>query len=126
MDRTKESQIFFLDAKSKTIKNVMDKEASIDIQGAGSSSNLQIWRTGARWFQLFKYENGFFVNIKNNKVFDVANGNDVEGANLMVFKKHGGISQQFDLLYADELKPEISKGDFNPEFGMYVEKDFMI
>jgi len=35
MDRTKEQQIFFLDPKSHTIKSVMHKEASIDIQNSG-------------------------------------------------------------------------------------------
>lgn len=93
LDRTKESQIFFLDPKSKTIKSVAEKESSIDIQRAGTSSNLQIWATNARWFQLFKYVDGYMVNVKNNKVFDISGGKDVEGQNLIIFKKHGGLNQ---------------------------------
>jgi len=126
LDRTRESQIFFLDPKSHTIKSVQDKESSIDIQRAGASSNLQLWTTSARWFQLFKYENGNLCNIKNLKCFDISGGKDVEGQNLIVYKKHNGLNQQWDLTYIDEMKPELQKGEFNAEFGFYVGKEFSI
>jgi hypothetical protein len=126
MDRARESQIFFLDPKSKTIKSVKHKDRSIDIQTGGASSNLQAYSTNARWFQLFRYENGYFINIKDKRVFDIANGDDNEGQNVMVWKRHGTLNQQFDVKYLDELKPELKKGDFFPEWGMYVGKEFSI
>lgn len=126
MDRTKESQIWFLDPKSKTIKSVWKKEQSLDIQNGGQSSNLQIWNTNSRWFQLFKYDNGYLVNIKNGKVVDIAYGKDTEGQNVIVYKKTQGLGQQFDIKYLDSLKPALSYGDWHPEFGFYCNKEFSI
>jgi hypothetical protein len=34
--------------------------------------------------------------------------------------------QQWDIVYADEWKGEPKKGEFNEEFGMYVERPFHI
>jgi len=126
MDRTKENQIFFLDPKSKTIKSVAQKDSSIDIQRAGASNNLQIWTTNSRWFQLFKYVDGNVANIKDNRVLDIAGGKDIDGQNLIIYKKHNGLNQQWDIVYIDELKPELVKGDFDPDFGMFVEREFSI
>lgn len=126
MDRTRETQIFFLDPHTKTIKSVKHRDQSIDIQGAGNSANMQIWSTNNRWYQMFKYVGGHIVNIKNNKVFDVSGNRDTENANLIIYKKHGGLNQQFDIVYLDQLKPDLVKGDWNPEFGFYVEREFSI
>ena len=43
-----------------------------------------------------------------------------------MYNKHGGINQQWDIMYADEWKGEPGKGEFNERFGMYVERDFNI
>lgn len=43
-----------------------------------------------------------------------------------MYNKHGGINQQWDIVYADEWKGEPGKGEFNERFGMYVERDFNI
>jgi hypothetical protein len=75
---------------------------------------------------MFKYVDGNLVNIKNNKVFDVSGNRDVENQNLIIFKKDGGLNQQFDIIYIDQLKADLVKGDWNPEFGFYVEKEFSI
>jgi len=78
-NRQDNNQIFFLDPKTKTIKSVAQSTKSIDIQNSGASTNLQIWNTNARWFQLFKYDNGNFVNIKDGRAIDVAGNRDIEG-----------------------------------------------
>lgn len=49
-ERNKQSQQFFLDAKTKTIKSVSYKDKSWDIQDSGKSNNMQIWKTNYRWF----------------------------------------------------------------------------
>ena len=43
-----------------------------------------------------------------------------------MYKKHGKINQQWDIVYADEWKAEPKKGELNSDFGMYVERDFHI
>jgi hypothetical protein len=44
----------------------------------------------------------------------------------MIYKKHGGLNQQWDVIYVDEYKGEPEKGEFSPKFGLYVERDFYI
>jgi hypothetical protein len=40
--------------------------------------------------------------------------------------KHGRISQQWDIIYADEYPDEPTKGELNKDFGLYVERPFYI
>jgi len=49
-DRTNQNQLFFLDPGTKTLKSVAQNTKSLDIQNSGRSSNLQVWKTNARWF----------------------------------------------------------------------------
>lgn len=125
-DRTKETQIWFLDARSKSIKNVKHNSQSLDIQNSGTSTNLQIWNTNARWWQLFGYKDGYMTDIKDNRVFDVAANRDAEGQNVILFKKHGGLNQQWDIVYLDEMPPPLSSGDFHPDYGMYCNREFSV
>jgi hypothetical protein len=92
-DRSNQNQIFFLDPRTKTIKSVGSNSKSIDIQNRGSSSNLQVWETNARWFQLFKYDNGAIVNIKDGRAMDVSGNKDRENQNVIIFKRHNALNQ---------------------------------
>jgi hypothetical protein len=49
-ERNKQSQQFYLDSASKTIKSVAYKDKSWDIENSGKSNNMQIWKTTNRWF----------------------------------------------------------------------------
>lgn len=44
------TQHWFFDQSSKTIKSVAYKGKSFDIQSSGGSANMQIYATNARWF----------------------------------------------------------------------------
>jgi len=66
------------------------------------------------------------VNIKDSRVLDVHGGKDEENRNIQVYKKHGGINQQWDIVYADEYPDEPKKGEMNEMFGLYVERPFYI
>jgi hypothetical protein len=92
-DRANNNQIFFLDPGTKTLKSVGQNTKSIDIQSSGGSSNLQIWTTNARWFQLFKYDNGAIINVKDGRAMDVSANRDREGQNVIMFKRHNGVNQ---------------------------------
>lgn len=91
--RTDNNQFFFLDPSTKTIKSVGDQSKSIDIQNSGSSANLQVWRTNARWFQLFKYDKGAIVNVKDGRAMDVSGNHDRENQNIVMFKRHNALNQ---------------------------------
>jgi hypothetical protein len=66
------------------------------------------------------------MNFKNNKVMDVSGGRDRENQNILVWGKHGKINQQWDLIYADAYPADPKKGEFNKDFGMYVERPFHV
>jgi len=74
---------------------------------------------------MFRYNNGFLIN-EHGKVMDVSGNVDKESRNVIMYKKHGKINQQWDLIYADEYPAEPIKGELNKEFGLYVERDFFI
>jgi len=50
MTSNKMSQQWYFDQTTKTIMNVGNKGKSIDIDGNGSNSNLQIAKTNSRWW----------------------------------------------------------------------------
>jgi len=79
----------------------------------------------SRWWNLFRYYDSHIVNEKG-KALDVDGGQDVENRNIIVWNKHNGLNQQWDIIYADEYPEEPKKGELNKEFGLYVERPFYI
>jgi hypothetical protein len=75
---------------------------------------------------MFRMSGRFLTNIKNNKVMDVSGNKDVENQNIHMWKKHGGLNQQWDVVYADQWKGEPTKGQLNKEYGLYVLRPFHI
>jgi len=69
-DKTRNSQLWYFDYKSKTIKSKQHEGKSIDIQNSGKSRNLQVWSTNSGWFQLYAYNGANIVN-ERGKVMDV-------------------------------------------------------
>jgi membrane carboxypeptidase/penicillin-binding protein PbpC len=72
------TQKWYFDQASLTIKTRLNNQ-SWDIQSAGKTNNMQVWSTNSGWFQIFKYEDGMFLNWQNGKALDVSGGKDVEG-----------------------------------------------
>ena len=119
------AQQFYFDNATKTIKSQQYKDRSIDIQNAGSSSNLQIWSTNGRWFQMFRLKGQNIVN-EHGKVFDVSGGQDRENQNIIVWNKHNGLNQRWNIVYADQDKEEPKDGEFLPDFGVYAGRHFYV
>lgn len=71
-------------------------------------------------------DGAYIKNDKNGKVLDVQSGQDTESRSVWVWKKHGGINQQWDIVYVDEWKDEPKKGEMNSEWGFRVESPFHI
>jgi len=57
---------------------------------------------------------------------DVSGASDTENRNIICWKKHGGLNQQWDVIYVDEMPAELKKGDLNKEWGLRIETDFHI
>jgi hypothetical protein len=74
---------------------------------------------------MFRYQGANFVN-DHGKVMDVQGSIDTENRNIQMNAKTGKISQQWDLIYVDEMPEEPKKGELNKEFGLYVERDFNV
>jgi len=58
---------------------------------------------------MFRYKDGNIVNEKG-KVLDVHSGLDVDNRQVIVWNRHNGLNQQWDIMYVDEQKPEPTKG----------------
>jgi hypothetical protein len=74
---------------------------------------------------MWRYEAPYLVNEKG-KVLDVSGNIDAEQRNIEVQNKNGKISQQWDLVYADEWKGEPGPGEMNEDFGLLVDRTFYI
>jgi hypothetical protein len=57
---------------------------------------------------------------------DVSNAEDKENKDIYMWQFNGGKHQQWDLIYKKDWKEDPTKGNFNSQFGFYVEKDFHI
>lgn len=70
---------------------------------------------------------GAFLTNEHGKVMDVSGGVDTENRNVIVYNKHGGLNQQWDVYYVDQKIPgEPGKGELNEEWGLYVQRPFQI
>jgi membrane carboxypeptidase/penicillin-binding protein PbpC len=63
---------------------------------------------------------------ERGKVMDVHGNRDEENRDIIVWNKHGRTNQQWDRIYIERFPKEPTKGQFNKDFGMYVERDFFI
>lgn len=86
--------------ESKTIRSVQEKALSLEIENQGKSNNLKTMTTSSRWYQLFRYNNANIVNEKG-KVLDVHSALDEENRQVIMWNKHNGLNQQWDIVYAD-------------------------
>jgi hypothetical protein len=74
---------------------------------------------------MFRYVNGFITNEKG-KVFDVHSARDDEKRQVIMWGKHGGLNQQWDIVYADKWPKDPKKGELNTYYNYYVERPFYI
>ena len=75
---------------------------------------------------MFRWASPYFINWHNNKVMDVSGGVDAENRNIIMYTRHSGINQQWDIIYADEYPEEPGKGELNKDFNLYVQRPFYI
>jgi hypothetical protein len=57
---------------------------------------------------------------------DVSGGYDRENRNIIMYRKHNGLNQQWDIIYVDEMPAEPKKGEMNKDFGFKVDSDFHV
>lgn len=74
---------------------------------------------------MFRYKNANIVNEKG-KVLDVHSALDEENRQVIMWNKHNGLNQQWDIVYADKYPAEPKKGEMNTKWGMIVERPFYI
>ena len=74
---------------------------------------------------MFRFQGNNLVN-EHGKIMDVSGGVDAENRNIIMYKRHNGLNQQFDLIYVDKYEDEPTKGQLNKEYGLVVERPFYI
>jgi len=116
-------QIWYFDQKSLTIKTRINNK-SWDIASAGKTNNMQIWSTNSGWFQLFKYEDGHFINWTNKKALDAQQDTEANAV-VVAAQDSDKDSQEWKVVYLDKSKEEKSDG-FNEEYGFFGNRNFYI
>lgn len=53
------------------------KNSGYSLEARGSP--LKTAGSSPKWYQNFRFEAGYFTNVRNNKVFEVDGAKDVEG-----------------------------------------------
>jgi len=119
--KSRRQQQWWFNEKTKCIHSNLWKNYGFHMSG----NNLYTRTVNARWFQLFRYKNGYLVN-ERGKVVEVSGNVDTENRNVVVGRKRDRLNQQWDIMYYDEMPPELKKGDLNKEWGMRISTDFHI
>jgi len=98
---------------------------SLNINSNGSSKNLNTRNSQNNWFQQFKLDGLYIVNVGNNKVLDVSSGNDKEGNTVVAWTRNNRVNQQWKILYLDEKDAEPTKG-LDEDSGLYRNRPFYL
>jgi len=79
---------------------------------------------------MFRVEGSHILNQgKDNKAtaLSILNRKDYENKHITVNEKpDDDISQEWDIVYADEWKGEPGKGELNEDYGLYIERPFHV
>lgn len=120
-----DSQKWWFDWKTKTIRNKMYKHKSLDITNGGATQDMQIWNTNGQWFQVFKYAQNYIFNGKDNRVLTVNGNNDAEGQDVIITKKTFQISQKWNIVYVDAAEDQKTSGIYKP-YEIHLGRPFVI
>jgi hypothetical protein len=74
---------------------------------------------------MFRMRGAYLIN-ERGKAMDVHGNRDDENRNIIVWNKHGGLNQQWDVIYSNQWPKEPKKGELNKDFGIYVDRTFYI
>jgi hypothetical protein len=69
---------------------------------------------------------GAYLTNEHGKVAWVQGDVDSESRHIYVQNRQNKVSQQWDIIYADQWKRDPKKGELNKRFGLLVETDFYI
>jgi hypothetical protein len=74
---------------------------------------------------MFRMKGAYLTNEKG-KVMWVQGDIDAEQRYIYTQNRKNHVSQQWDIIYADQWKRDPRKGELNKRFGLYVERDFHV
>jgi hypothetical protein len=122
--KNRKEQQWIFHQPTKTIKSFKNQQKSIDV---AVRDHMRMSHTDARWYQQWYWRSPYLVNT-HGKVMSIHQGLDQEGQDLYIKNKENNkLYQQWDIVYVDQGFPdEPGKGDFNEDFGLYIERPFYI
>jgi len=112
---------FYLDSQSKTIKSVAYKDQSWNIEKDGESTNMQIWKTNNRWFQMFKLVGDRIQNERGQ--FIGSKGSGKGGDPLYLNKQASNSCFRWNVRYVKN-EQTYQKGEFHDRYGFYCHREF--
>lgn len=120
-----DSQQWYFDYASRTIKNMKTKSHSINIQNNGKGTNMEIRNTNSASYQMFKFDGAYLISIKDNNVIQVPGDKDEEGQSVTIGAKTKSVGQRWKIVFVDEAPKEATEG-MNKDFGLMINKPFYI
>lgn len=88
------------DHRTKTISTYANKNLVLDIADAGKSRDLVASRRTGTWDQRFNIRGEHVLSVRG-VALDVQGSRDKEGQNVIVWKKHNGRNQKWNIVYRD-------------------------
>jgi hypothetical protein len=120
-----DSQVWWFDQVTKTIRNQKFKNVSMHVQNNGRGRKMELYNTNSGWFQLFKYSGQNIMNVQDGKVLDVQSNRDKEGQQVIVWRRHNGLNQRWKILYLDQKEKEPTTG-LDEDSGLHRNRPFYI
>jgi hypothetical protein len=111
--KDRKPQMFTFSGIAKTIESIEYPGKSLDIEESGKSANLRLFKTNARWFQMFRIKGDYLVN-ERGLVVEIQGNRDNENSNIGIGKLRNAKTQQWIIAYADELVLSYEPGELNP------------
>jgi len=119
-----DSQKWFFDQKTRTVKSVAHKEKSWHMHPNGNNRDLIVYKTTGKWFQTFRYQGANFVNARG-LVLTIKDNKDFEGAAVVAWKKHNGLNQRWNVVYSDKATGP-KTGGLDGHFGLHINRPFVV
>jgi len=123
----RKTQRWYFHQQSRTIRGATTNQ-SWEIKGRNEKGHiLHYYSTNSNWYQIFKYNSGYFTNTMG-KVVSVADRKDREAQPVHVLNKLGGRhpSQLWRVVYVDNLGDQAytKKGKKNHTYGFLANELF--
>jgi len=100
------SQTWFFDNNTKTIKSRKTTSYSLQMKSSGSNKDIVVTSSRSRWWDLWKFDGNFITNLYDGRAVSVAGNKDAEGTNIQAWNKNNDAGMKWRILYIDDKRAD--------------------